>query len=91
MKSKSIVKSCLLNSKINDMVSAIIQKLKETCPEIHSPRHIRQSVIMNWLQKHHIRQVQYMAGHRNISSTERYKKEDLHDLSRQLSKYHPIK
>jgi integrase/recombinase XerD len=78
-------------SKINDMVSAIVKKLKEPYPEIQNPRHIRSSVIMNWLKKYHIRQVQYMAGHQRVSSTERYKKEDLHDLTQQLSKYHPIK
>ncbi len=30
------------------------------------------SVITNWLGKHGLRQVQYMAGHRFISSIERY-------------------
>jgi integrase/recombinase XerD len=80
-----------IKSKINDMVSAIVKRLKEKYPEIVNPRHIRSSVIMNWLKKQHIRQVQYLSGHRRVSSTERYKKEDLHDLSQQLSKYHPIK
>lgn len=78
-------------SKINDMVSAIIKKLKTNHPEIENPRHIRSSVIQNWLKKYHIRQVQYMAGHKRVYSTERYKKEDLHDLSQQISKYHPFK
>ena len=80
-----------IKQKINDMVSAIVQKLKAVYPEIQNPRHIRSSVIMNLLKKYHIRQVQYMAGHRRVSSTEHYKKENLHDLSQQLSKYHPIK
>ncbi|MDR0286755.1 MAG: site-specific integrase, partial [Clostridiales bacterium] len=80
-----------IKQKINDMVSAIVQKLKAVYPEIQNPRHIRSSVIMNLLKKYHIRQVQYMAGHRRVSSTEKYKKEDLHDLSWQLGKYHPIK
>jgi integrase/recombinase XerD len=78
-------------SKINDMVSAIVKKLKAVYPEIQNPRHIRSSVIMNLLKKYHIRKVQYIAGHKRVSSTEKYKKEDLHDLSQQLSKYHPIK
>ena len=78
-------------SKINDMVSAIVKKLKENYPQIEHPRHIRSSVIMNLLKKYHIRQVQYMAGHKRVCSTEKYKREDLHDLSAQLCKYHPIK
>jgi len=80
-----------IKQKINDMVSAIVDKLTETYPEIRHPRHIRQSVIANWLKKHPIRQVQYMAGHRQVTTTERYRRENLHDLSRQLIKYHPIK
>ena len=80
-----------IKSKISNMVSAIVLKLKQNHPEIVNPRHIRSSVIMNWLKKYHIRQVQYMAGHKRVSSTERYRKEDLHSLSQQITKYHPIK
>lgn len=88
---QSINDKLFTKSKINDMVSAIIKKLKQNHPEIQSPRHIRSSIIMNWLKKHHIRQVQYMAGHKRVCSTERYKREDLHDLSQQITKYHPIR
>ena len=80
-----------VKQKINDMVSAIVQKLKAAFPEIQNPRHIHSSVIQNRLKQYHIRQVQYMSGHRHISSTEKYKKEDLHDLQQQITKYHPIK
>jgi len=88
---QALTEKLFAKSKINDMVSAIVHKLKAVYPEIQNPRHIRSSVIMNWLKKYHIRKVQYMAGHKRVSSTEKYKKEDLHDLSQQLSKYHPIK
>lgn len=80
-----------IKSKINDLVSTLVTKLKQQHPEIRSPRHIRSSVIMNWLKKYHIRQVQYMAGHKRVCSTERYKREDLHDLTQQLLKFHPIR
>jgi len=78
-------------SKLQDIVSKVVEKLKKQYSEIENPRHIRSSVIMNWLKIHHIRQVQYMAGHRRVSSTEKYQKEDLHDLAGQLNKYHPMK
>jgi integrase/recombinase XerD len=80
-----------VSHKVAEMVAGIMRKLKPAYPRLQSPRHIRQSVIMNWLRRYHIRQVQYMAGHRRVSSTERYKQEDLRDLSLQLSKYHPLK
>ena len=78
-------------SKINDIVSRLAAQLKKQYPEIKGSRHIRSSVIMNWLRTNHIRQVQYMAGHRHVSSTEKYQKEDLHDLAQQLNIYHPMK
>jgi len=77
--------------KIQDTVSVLASRIKEKYPEVKGSRHIRSSVLMNWLSMYHIRQVQYMAGHRCISSTERYQKENLHDLSEQLQKYHPMK
>lgn len=81
----------LTKSKVNDLVSSLVTRLRKKHPEIQNPRHIRSSVIMNWLRKYHIRQVQYMAGHKRVCSTERYKREDLHDLTQQFLKYHPIR
>ena len=78
-------------SKINDIVSRFTEQVKKQYTEIRGSRHIRSSVIMNWLRTNHIRQVQYMAGHRRVSSTEKYQKEDLHDLAQQLNIYHPMK
>ncbi len=78
-------------SKIQDIVSRLVQQLKKQYPDIENPRHIRSSVIMNRLKTTHIRQVQYMCGHKRVSSTERYQKEDLQDLAQQLNKYHPMK
>ena len=84
-------KRLFTTGKLDERVSVVIRKLKKQYPEIQSPGHIRSSVIMNWLKAHPIRQVQYMAGHSNIRSTERYREEDISDLSYQLNKYHPIK
>jgi integrase/recombinase XerD len=77
--------------KLDERISIFIRKLQQDYPQIQSPGHIRQSVIIAWLKTHPIRQVQYMAGHKNIRSTERYRDEDINDLSRQITKFHPIK
>ena len=77
--------------KLDERVSVFIRKLKTQYPEIQSPGHIRQSVIIGWLKVHPIRQVQYMAGHKNIRSTERYRDEDINDLTQQITKFHPLK
>jgi integrase/recombinase XerD len=52
---------------------------------------IRASVITNWLQHYNLREVQYMAGHKFVSSTERYRTDNLEDLQKELEKYHPLK
>ncbi len=35
--------------------------------------------------------VQYMAGHKYVSSTERYRTDNPEDLQKELEKYHPLK
>jgi len=78
------------DKKFADLICRIIGEAKRLNPLVESSNQIRSSVIMGWLKQYNIRQVQYMAGHRSISSTERYKKEDLQDLTAQLTKYHPL-
>jgi integrase/recombinase XerD len=65
--------------------------LKRHNPKVISSRQLRQSLIAYWLTKHNLRKVQYMAGHRFVSSTEWYKGSDLEDLKREINVYHPLK
>jgi site-specific recombinase XerD len=77
--------------KSSDMISRIIRRLKQIDPDVESSRQLRASVIMGWLRKYNIRQVQYMAGHKSIRSTESYRLQDLTDLTRQLELFHPLR
>lgn len=77
--------------KFTDLVSRIIKQAKQLCSQLQNSRQIRQSVIMNWLKTNNIRQVQYMAGHKKIRSTEQYRSHDLTDLTKQLELFHPLK
>lgn len=52
---------------------------------------IRASVITNWLKHHNLCEVLYMAGHKNLNFTERYRTDNLKDLQKELEKYHPLK
>ena len=72
------------------IISYIIKKLKKQHPKLDNYHQIRASVITNWLKKHNLREVQYMAGHRYISSTERYLQEDLENLQNVINQCHPI-
>jgi integrase/recombinase XerD len=59
-------------------------------PEVKNAMQIRSSVITHWLKHYNLRQVQYMAGHKYVSSTERYQQNNLDKLQGQLEKYHPL-
>lgn len=79
------------SKKQSDMICNIVSQVKKLNPEIIDSRQIRTSVIMNWLKTNNIRQVQYMAGHKSIRSTEQYRNQDLSDLTKQLELFHPLK
>jgi len=64
--------------------------LRKLNPKYKHGMQIRQSVITEWLKEKNLRTVQYMAGHRYISSTERYKTNNLEDLKDALNKHHPL-
>jgi integrase/recombinase XerD len=57
---------------------------------ITNAKQIRQSVIVQWLKTMNLRHVQYMAGHKYVSSTERYQTNNLDNLQSKLEKHHPL-
>ncbi|MCH2229814.1 MAG: site-specific integrase [Crocinitomicaceae bacterium] len=59
-------------------------------PPYKSLRHIRHSVVMNWLKTCNLRQVQYNAGHRYISTTEKYIQSDYEGLKLAIIDKHPM-
>ena len=65
-------------------------KLEAPANRILKAHQIRASVLSHWLKSEDIRQVQYKAGHRYISSTEAYQHQDLESLQEDLNKYHPL-
>lgn len=81
----------LFNGNLHGIMDWLISELRKASHKIKSSGQIHSSVIVNWLKQYNIRQVQYMAGYRHISSTEKYKQEDLQDLQTQLNLFHPLK
>ncbi len=51
---------------------------------------IRQSRIILWLKQHHIRQVQYLAGMRYISSLKTYQEQLMDGLRDKVDQFHPL-
>ena len=53
-------------------------------------KQIRASVIVKWLRQYNLREVQYLAGHRYISSTEAYQQNEMEGLSEEVNQFHPL-
>jgi site-specific recombinase XerD len=51
---------------------------------------LRASVITAWLKQYDLRKVQYLAGHKYVSSTESYKENLIDELQDDVTKYHPL-
>jgi integrase/recombinase XerD len=68
----------------------LFREVKKLNPVVTNAGKIRQSVITYWLKTMNLRQVQYMAGHRRVSSTERYLGNNLESLKDKLEKCHPL-
>ncbi|WP_304343584.1 site-specific integrase [Chryseobacterium koreense] len=66
------------------------EELKAQYPKLINIQHIRTSVIINWLKKYNLRQVQYRAGHKAIYATELYLVNDIDDLQTEINQYHPL-
>jgi site-specific recombinase XerD len=80
----------LLPGNLHNIITGLCEELKGINPQIKNALHIRASVILHWLRQHNKRQVQYMAGHRYIHSTELYAIQETETLSNALDKHHPF-
>ncbi len=80
----------LSDKNVKNRVQYMFDQLKKLNPKVINAKQIRSSVITEWLRKNNLRQVQYMAGHKYVSSTERYQTNNLDDLQNELQQHHPM-
>ena len=78
------------NARLGITIYHILKKLKKINNKVTNANQLRASVITNWLKQYNLRQVQVLAGHRYISSTERYLQDDLESLHEIVNNFHPI-
>jgi len=64
-------------------------QLRKQHPYFKNYHQLRGSVISEWIRAHGLRKAQYLAGHRYVSSTERYQATHLEELQKALDRYHP--
>ena len=79
------------DNNIVNQVGGMMRQLRQLNAKVIDAKQIRSSVITNWLKQYNLRQVQYMAGHRYVSSTQRYQLSNMDDLQNALRQYHPLK
>mgnify|MGYP000015044190 CR=1 FL=1 len=78
------------SEKIKSSLLHLFRGVKKLNPMISSAKVIRRVVITHWLEGKDVREVQYMAGHRYVSSTERYQSYRIEEFAELLKKYHPL-
>jgi site-specific recombinase XerD len=68
----------------------LLAHLRKINPRIKNLDQIRASVITAWLRQYDLRKVQYLAGHKYVSSTEQYKENIIDELQDDITRYHPL-
>lgn len=73
----------------SNITDKLLRSLRKIDRRVKETKQLRGSVITNWLKVHNVRKVQYMAGHRYVSSTENYQANNMDDLKEDVNRYHP--
>lgn len=68
----------------------MLSHLRKINSRIKNFEQIRASVITQWLKQYDLRKVQYLAGHKYVSSTEEYKANVIDELQGDITKFHPL-
>jgi site-specific recombinase XerD len=76
---------------ISKRIQYMFGQLHALNKKVINAKQIRSSLITEWLRKNNLRQVQYMAGHKYVSSTERYQLNNIDDLKNEVQQHHPMK
>ena len=79
-----------ISTNTNDLFSYLTVQVKSISPNFTNFKQIRASVITNWIKTKGLRKAQYLAGHCNTSSTEKYQPNDLEQLTDEIEKYNPF-
>ncbi len=82
----------IVTNNYNALTQQITEKLKKNLNNIKfkNLQQVRNSVITNWLKHYDLMQVKYMAGHRFVSSTERYNMANVEELKQKILRVHPM-
>ena len=78
------------SERVANIMSYLLKQLHQINKKVTSAKQLKASVIVHWLKLYNLRQVQYMAGHRYVSSTESFLVNEMDGMIEDIDKYHPI-
>lgn len=78
------------SERFNNIMVYLMEHLQKINKKVTSAKQLKASVIVHWLKLYNLRQVQYMAGHRYVSSTEQFLVNEMDGMIEDIEKYHPI-
>jgi integrase/recombinase XerD len=78
------------SERIANIMAYFVKRLNQLNKNVTSVKQLKASVIVHWLKRYNLRQVQYMAGHRYVSSTESFLVNEMEGMMEDIEKYHPI-
>jgi site-specific recombinase XerD len=78
------------SERVANIMGYLVKRLNQLNKKVTSIKQLKASVIVHWLKLHNLRQVQYMAGHRYVSSTESFLVNEMEGMIEDIEKYHPI-
>ncbi|WP_162428203.1 tyrosine-type recombinase/integrase [Pontibacter pudoricolor] len=75
---------------LTNVLSWLMLQLRKLNPAVKNAGQLRMSIITHWLKDKDVRVVQYLAGHRHVSSTQRYQQDRLRALQQDIEDFHPL-
>jgi len=75
---------------LHNAVKNLVRQLRKRYSWFTGAAQLRASRIAIWVKACNLREAQYRAGHRQVSTTERYKTSDLESLTEAINKHHPL-
>lgn len=88
--SEKLFTSIGASENFGNLMAKFIKRLQQLNKKVTSAKQLKASVIVHWLKLYNLREVQYMAGHRYVSSTESFLVNETDDLLADIEKYHPL-
>lgn len=76
--------------RIDNALSRLLDQIRKEFPQVEDFIHLRTSAITHWEKEDGIIEAKVKAGHRYVSSTERYQTDKLDELQKQLLVFHPL-